>query len=223
MFPQEMWWRPVPFTWVMRRKLIKKNLLELYAIFLFFLQKSLPSVGCFPVLFFFVFFQRQKYEICGRTAPSSGPCHPGGLCWGAFAFPFPRSRRQGPRTRACLAGAAAASSHALGMGSNANGRLQSLQSVLKALCRNLVHDFSTAWGEFRILKNPLIDLIVLKTILITFQLKASFTNVPHLRTRLIISAAHLWIVDRALQQWSFFQRKLFPLWVIHPSDSHEVS
>lgn len=53
--------------------------------FLIFLQKSLPSVGYSPVLAFRI-FQRQKYEICGRTAPSSGPCHPGGLCWGRLPF-----------------------------------------------------------------------------------------------------------------------------------------
>lgn len=161
-------------------------------LFSYFFTKVAALSGLFSCpVFFFLYFSKTKVRNMWANSTIQWALSPWWPVLGAFAFLFPRSRRQGPRTRACLAGAAAASSHVLGMGPNANGRLQSLQSVLKALCRNLVHDFSTAWGEFRIFKNPLIDLIVLKTVLVTFQLKASFTNVPHLRTRLIISAVHL--------------------------------
>lgn len=166
MLPQERDLMEVitPFTRIMRRKLIKKILLKLYAIFLFFFTKISALSGNFPVLFFHRSKTSAKYV--GKQLHLAGPATPVACAGGHLLFFSRGPRHMDTRTHIASshAGAAATSSRLLGMGPNANDRLQILQSVCKALHRNSVHGFSTTGGEFRIFKISLIYLIVLKLI-----------------------------------------------------------
>lgn len=135
---------------------------------------------------YFLYFSKTKVQNMWSNSTIQRLLPPWWPVPGAFAFFFPRSRSHGPTPAPLRLVLQLPVPICLGWG------LMPMTVNLECIMQKFSACLSQAWGEFRIFKNSLINLIVLKTtILITYQLKTSFSNVPHLRMLLIISAVHL--------------------------------